>query len=400
MSPKISERGKTQPSSPMRRLEKPFLEAKEKRDRIYQLNIGQPDIETPEEYLNVIKNLKEKVIKYGPSTGLPEYRKTLAKYYQSYGINVGWEDIVVTTGGSEAIIFALSAVCDPGDEVIIPEPFYANYNGFANMAGVKIVPVLSKAETGYALPSIAEIENKITDKTKAIMICNPGNPTGYAYSEEELEQLKTLCKKFSLFLISDEVYREFVYEGKHNSILEKDDFDEYGIITDSLSKRFSLCGARLGCVVSKNKELMSAITRMAQARLCPPTIEQLGAIEVHKLGEEYYSSIRNEYKRRRDTIMKHLNDMEETFCKMPNGAFYMLVKLPIKDCVDFATYMLTEYQLDNETVLISPGNGFYATEGLGMDEIRIAYILNTKDLDRAMVILKEGLKTYRKARGL
>jgi len=243
MSPKISERGKTQPSSPMRRLEKPFLEAKEKRDRIYQLNIGQPDIETPKEYLNVIKNLKEKVIKYGPSTGLPEYRKTLAKYYQSYGINVDWEDIVVSTGGSEAIIFALSAVCDPGDEVIIPEPFYANYNGFANMTGAKIVPVLSKPETGYALPSIAEIENKITDKTKAIMICNPGNPTGYAYSEEELEQLKTLCKKFSLFLISDEVYREFLYEGKHNSILEKDDFDEYGIITDSLSKRFSLCGA-------------------------------------------------------------------------------------------------------------------------------------------------------------
>ncbi len=396
----ISKRGKTQPQSPMRRLEGALLKAKNLRDRIYQLNIGQPDIETPNEYLNVLKNLNEKVIKYGPSAGLPEYRKTLANYYQSYGIDVEWEDIVVTTGGSEAIVFALSAVCDPGDEVIIPEPFYANYNGFANMSGVKIVPVTSNPETGYALPDLEEFEKKVSKRTRAIMICNPGNPTGYAYTKDELEKLKDFCKQHSLFLISDEVYREFVYSGKHNSVLEEKGFEEYGIITDSLSKRFSLCGARLGCVLSKNKEVMNAIKKMAQSRLCPPTIEQLGAIEVHKLGQEYYSKIREEYKLRRDTIMSHLCDMEDTFCKTPNGAFYMLVKLPIKDCIDFATYLLTEFQLDNETVLVAPGNGFYATEGLGMDEIRIAYILNSKDLDRAMVILKEGLKAYRKARGL
>ncbi len=400
MAPTLSKRGNIQPASPMRRLEPILLKAKGERNRIYQLNIGQPDIETPEEYLNVLKNLGEKVIKYGPSAGLPEYRKTLANYYQSYGINVDWEDIVVTTGGSEAIVFAFTAICDPGDEVIIPEPFYANYNGFANMANVNIVPVTSKPENGYALPPIEEIEKKITSKTKAIMICNPGNPTGYAYSKEEIEALKELCKKHNLFLVSDEVYREFVYEGKHNSILEEKGFEEYGIITDSLSKRFSLCGARLGCIVSKNKEVIDSITKMGQARLCPPTIEQMAAIEVHKLGEKYYSSIREEYKRRRDTIMKHLCDMEDTFCKIPNGAFYMLVKLPIKDCIDFATFMLRDFKLDNETVLVAPGNGFYATEGLGMDEVRIAYVLNRKDLERAMTILKEGLKAYRKERGL
>ncbi len=400
MAPKLSKRGNSQPASPMRRLEPVFLQAKKERKRIYQLNIGQPDIETPEEYLNVLKNLNEKVIKYGPSAGLPEYRQTLANYYQSYGINVDWEDIVVTTGGSEAIIFALCAVCDPGDEVIIPEPFYANYNGFANMANVKIVPVTSRPENGYALPSIEEIENKINSKTKAIMICNPGNPTGYAYTVEEIESLKNLCKKHNLFLISDEVYREFVYEGKHNSILEKDGFEEYGIITDSLSKRFSLCGARLGCIVSKNKSIIASITKMGQARLCPPTIEQLAAMEVHKLGETYYSKIREEYKLRRDTIMKHISRMENTFCKLPNGAFYMLVKLPIQDCIDFATFLLKDFHLDNETVLVAPGNGFYATEGLGMDEIRIAYILNQRDLDRAMTILNEGLKAYRESRGL
>ncbi|BBB33260.1 aspB aspartate aminotransferase [Thermotomaculum hydrothermale] len=400
MAPKISIRGTNQPASPMRRLEPLFLQAKEVRKRIYQLNIGQPDIETPEEYLKVIKNLQEKVIKYGPSAGLPEYRKTLANYYRSYGINVDWEDIVVTTGGSEGIIFVLTAICDPEDEVIIPEPFYANYNGFANMANVKLVPVTSKPENGYALPPIEEIEKKVNSKTKAIIICNPGNPTGYAYSEEEIENLKDLCRKHSLFLVSDEVYREFVYEGKHNSILEKEGFEEYGIITDSLSKRFSLCGARLGCVVSKNKDIISSITKMAQARLCPPTIEQLAAIEVHKLGKDYYSKIREEYKLRRDTVMKHIEEIDGAFCKIPNGAFYMLVKLPIKDCINFATYMLKDFELDNETVLVAPGNGFYATQGLGMDEIRIAYILNKNDLDRAMVILKEGLKAYRKERGL
>ncbi len=400
MTPKVSVRGINQPQSPMRRLEGAFLKAKELRDRIYQLNIGQPDIETPKEYLEVIKNLNEKVIKYGPSAGLPEYRKTLAEYYKSYGIEVDWEDIVVTTGGSEAIIFTFAAITDTGDEIIIPEPFYANYNGFGNMASVKIVPVTSKPENGYALPPVEEIEKKITSKTKAIFICNPGNPTGYAYTKEEIESLKNLCKKHNLFLVSDEVYREFVYEGRHNSILEEPGFEEYGIITDSLSKRFSLCGARLGCVVSKNKEFIAAVTKMGQARLCPPTIEQLAAINVHKLGEEYYSKIREEYRKRRDTVIKHVCDMEGAFCKTPNGAFYMLVKLPIKDCVDFASYMLTEFHLDNETVLVAPGNGFYATEGLGNDEIRIAYILNTKDLDRAMVILKEGLKEYRKKRGL
>lgn len=394
MAKDISRRGTRQPASPMRRLEGAFLKVRHERSRIYPLNIGQPDIETPTEYMDVYRNYPEPVIRYGPSGGLPEYRQVLSRYYAANGIPVSADEVLVTTGGSEAIIFAMAAISDPGDEVIIPEPFYANYNGFANMVGVKIVPVTAKAETGYALPPLVDVQAKISDRTRAIMICNPGNPTGYAYSKDEIEALKALCRKHDLFLVSDEVYREFVYEGAHNSILAEPGFEDYGIIVDSLSKRFSLCGARMGQVACKNPQVMDAILKMGQARLCPPTVEQVAAIEVHKLGEPYFNQVRDEYKKRRDVVYDGLMKMDGVFCKRPNGAFYVQARLPVKDAVDFARWMLTEFQEDNETVLVAPGNGFYASEGVGLDEVRIAYIINCEQLARAMELMKKALDAY------
>lgn len=398
MAKDISRRGNAQPASPMRRLEGAFLKVRHERSRIYPLNIGQPDIETPAEYMNVYRNFEGPVIKYGPSGGIPEYRETLAGYYAGCGIDLTAEDILVTTGGSEAIIFVMAAITDPGDEVIISEPFYANYNGFANMVGCKVVPVTAKAENGYALPPIAEIADRITDRTRAIMICNPGNPTGYAYSRDEINALKALCRENDLFLVSDEVYREFVYEGSHNSIMADPGFEDHGIIVDSLSKRFSLCGARMGQVASKNRQVIDAILKMGQARLCPPTVEQYAAMEVHKLGASYFDGVRAEYRKRRDVVFDGLMAMDGVFCKKPNGAFYVQAKLPVKDAFDFASWMLTEFQQDNETVLVAPGNGFYATQGLGMDEVRIAYIINCDELARSMELMKAALQAYPGAR--
>ncbi len=394
MTKSISKRGSVQPASPMRRLEAPYLKMKAVRSRIYPLNIGQPDIATPPAYMDVYRNFPGPTIKYGPSGGLPEYRETLSSYYAKCGISLNPDEILVTTGGSEAIIFVFAAITDPGDEVIVPEPFYANYNGFANMVGARIVPVTSKAETGYALPPISEIESKISSRTRAIMICNPGNPTGYAYTEEEIGILKALCLKHNLFLVSDEVYREFVYDGRHHSIFSKPGFEDHGIIVDSLSKRFSLCGARLGQVASHNKKVIDAILKMGQARLCPPTVEQIAAIEVHKLGEEYFDGIREEYRKRRDTVYDGLMKIDGVFCKKPRGAFYIQTKLPVEDSVKFAHWLLTEFDVNNETVLVAPGNGFYATEGIGLDEIRIAYIIESSQLATAMEILRKGLNVY------
>ncbi len=394
MAKNISMRGVEQPASPMRRLEGAFLKVRHERDHIYPLNIGQPDIETPMEYMNVYRNYPETVIKYGPSGGIPEYREVLAGYYTGLGIDVTADDVLVTTGGSEAIVFVMAAITDPGDEVIISEPFYANYNGFANIVGCKVVPVTAKAEDGYALPPIADIAGRITDRTRAIMICNPGNPTGYAYTKEEIDALKSLCREHDLFLVSDEVYREFVYEGQHNSILAEPGFEDYGIIVDSLSKRFSLCGARMGQVACRNPKVMDAILKMGQARLCPPTVEQVAAMEVHKLGKAYFDQVRDEYSRRRDVVYDGLMAMDGVFCKKPNGAFYVQAKLPVKDAFDFASWMLTQFEDNNETVLVAPGNGFYATPGLGMDEVRIAYIIKCEELARSMELMKAALEQY------
>ncbi|NOY23535.1 MAG: pyridoxal phosphate-dependent aminotransferase [Acidobacteria bacterium] len=394
MTKAISNRGKEQPASPMRRLEAPYLKMKDIRSHIYPLNIGQPDIETPPSYMDVYRNFPGPTIKYGPSGGLPEYRKILSDYYAGCGISLTPDEILVTTGGSEAIIFVFAAITDPGDEVIVPEPFYANYNGFANMVGSRIIPVTSRAETGYALPPISEVELKISPRTRAIMICNPGNPTGYAYTKEEISALKALCLKHDIFLVSDEVYREFVYDGKHHSILSEPGFEEHGIIVDSLSKRFSLCGARLGQVASHNKDVIDAILKMGQARLCPPTVEQYAAMEVHKLGQDYFDGIRKEYQKRRDTVYDGLMKIDGVFCKKPRGAFYIQAKLPVADTIEFAHWLLTEFELENETVLVAPGNGFYATKDIGLDEIRIAYIIESGQLARAMHILGEGLRAY------
>jgi len=398
MTKAISQRGAAQPASPMRRLEGAYLKVRQERSRIYPLNIGQPDIETPDAFRAAYRNFPEKTIKYGPSGGLPEYRQVLADYYAAYGIDVTADQVLVTTGGSEAIVFVMAAIADPGDEVIIPEPFYANYNGFANMTGIRVVPVTSRAETGYALPDVAEIEGKITGRTRAIMICNPGNPTGYAYSSDEIEALKALCVKHDLFLVSDEVYREFVYEGRHHSVLTDPGTADYAIVVDSLSKRFSLCGARLGQVVCRNEAVLDAVLKMGQARLCPPTVEQVAAIEVHKLGMDYFETIREEYRKRRDVVFDGLMAMDGVFCKKPNGAFYMLAKLPVDHAVDFASWMLTEFSDRNETVLVAPGNGFYATPGLGEDEVRIAYIINTGELARAMELMGKALAAYPRRR--
>ncbi|OQX71078.1 MAG: aspartate aminotransferase [Candidatus Cloacimonas sp. 4484_275] len=393
---KLSERAKTIQASPIRKLMPLANRAKEKGIKIYHLNIGQPDIETPQEMLNVYKNYHEKVLAYGPSQGLEIYRRNLVKYYKRHNIEIGEDDIIVTTAGSEAIIFAMMVTCNTGDEIIIPEPFYTNYNGFATMAGVKIVPLTTYAETGFALPENEKIESLITAKTKAIMICNPGNPTGAVYSRQDLERIANIAEKHNLFVISDEVYREFVYDGlTHTSILEFPELENLAIMVDSISKRYSACGARIGCLISKNRELMNAALKFAQARLCPPTIDQLAANAAIDIEEEYFKKILREYDKRRNIVFDELQKIEGVVCIKPKGAFYIIAKLPIEDADDFAAWMLTDFSVDNETVMFAPAQGFYATPDIGKNEIRIAYILNENDLRKAMSIFREGLKKYR-----
>ncbi|MBS9767721.1 MAG: pyridoxal phosphate-dependent aminotransferase [Flavobacteriaceae bacterium] len=392
---RISQKAMNMPQSPIRKLV-PFAEkAKSKGIKVYHLNIGQPDIKTPEVALDAIRNFDETTIEYSHSAGNLAYRKKLAKYYQNIDIQVNEDDILITTGGSEAILFALNTCCDEGDEIIIPEPFYANYNGFATSAGVKVVPITSSIENDFALPKIEEFEKLITDKTRAIVICNPNNPTGYLYSKEELEQLRTLVLKHNLYLFSDEVYREFCYGGHtHFSAMQLEGLEDNVILFDSVSKRYSECGIRIGALVSRNKEVISASLKFAQARLCPPGLGQVAAEASLETPKSYFDEVYQEYISRRDFMVKALNEMEGVYCPEPKGAFYTVVKLPIDDSDKFAQWLLEDFSYEGQTVMVAPASGFYATEGLGKNEVRIAYVLKKEDLAGAMKVLEEALKVY------
>lgn len=393
--PELSNKAALMPASPIRKLV-PFAEAAQKKGvKIYHLNIGQPDIETPDEYWTAIKNYDNKVLEYSHSAGNESYRRKLAAYYNENGINVDFNQILVTTGGSEALLFALYSCLNPGDEIIIPEPFYTNYNSFAVTVGIKIVPVTAKIEDGFALPPISELEKLINDKTRAIMICNPNNPTGYLYSDDELNQLKEIVLKHDLFLFADEVYREMVYDGKtHKSILSIDGLEEHAVVLDSISKRYSACGARIGAIVSKNMALMETVLRFGQARLCPPTLEQAGAEAAINVAPSYFEEIKKEYSARRNLLVASLNKMEGVFCPNPGGAFYAIVKLPIDNSEKFCQWMLEEFSYQGQTVMMAPAPGFYASKNLGIQEVRLAYVLKTSELEKAMECLEMGLKNY------
>ncbi|PCI35547.1 MAG: aspartate aminotransferase [Flavobacteriaceae bacterium] len=395
--PKISTKGLNMPESPIRKLV-PFAEkAKKKGVQVYHLNIGQPDIQTPEVALKAIRENKVNVLAYSMSEGSEQYRSKLAAYYQKNNIDVNAQDIIVTTGGSEALLFALGTVCDHGDEIIIPEPFYANYNGFSTASGVTIKPIMSTIETGFALPEISEFEKLITPKTKAILICNPGNPTGYVYSKEEIEKLAVIVKKHDLFLIADEVYREFIYdkEVKHQSVLSGFGLEKHAIIIDSVSKRYSMCGARIGCIISKNKEVMQTAMKFAQARLSPPTYAQIASEAALDTPESYFTEVIVEYKGRRDTLINALQKIEGVKVANPKGAFYCVVELPVTDADDFAQWLLESFSSNNETIMVAPAAGFYSTPGVGTNQIRIAYVLKKEALIRSVEILKEALNLYR-----
>ncbi|MDD3236284.1 MAG: pyridoxal phosphate-dependent aminotransferase [Candidatus Cloacimonetes bacterium] len=393
----LSKRALEIQASPIRKLMPYAGDAKARGIKVYHLNIGQPDIPTPQEMIDVYHNFSDKVLAYGPSQGLEVYREGLVKYYQHQGIELKTNDIIITTAGSEAITFAMMVVGEVGDEIIVPEPFYTNYNGFATMAGINLTPLTTYAETGFALPDDKTIEALINPKTKAIMLCNPGNPTGTVYSKAELFRIAAIAKKHDIFLISDEVYREFIYDGKvHTSIMEVPDFAENAILVDSVSKRYSACGARIGCIVSKNKALMDAVLKFAQARLCPPTVDQLAANACVYLKDEYFEQLKEEYQARRDLVMSELEQIPGIVCKKPEGAFYIVAKLPIEDAEHFIIWLLKEYQLNNETVMAAPAEGFYATPGLGRNELRLAYILCKEDLKKAMHIFRSGLAEYQK----
>jgi len=395
----ISTRALEIQASPIRKLMPYAAEAKKKGIKVYHLNIGQPDIETPAEMLAAYHEFSEKVLAYGPSQGLDVYRQGLVQYYSKHGISLQENEIIVTTAGSEAIVFAMLVVCNEGDEIIVPEPFYTNYNGFATMAGVILKPLTTYAETGFALPSDSEIEAVIGTRSKAIMLCNPGNPTGTVYSRDEIFRVAELAKKHGLYVISDEVYREFVYDGaSHTSIMDIPGFEEQAIMVDSISKRYSACGARIGCIISKNKMLMDAVLKFAQARLCPPTIDQLAANACVHLPDEYIDNIRTEYQARRDLVFAELQKIPGVVCRKPQGAFYICVKLPVDDAEDFVIWLLKDFQVDGETVMTAPAEGFYATPGLGRSELRIAYILNREDLGKAMHIFRKGFEQYQQSK--
>ncbi len=395
--PKISTKGQQMPESPIRKLV-PYSEiAKKKGHKVYHLNIGQPDIKTPEVALNAVKNADITVLEYSHSAGFESYRNKLSQYYQTHGLPINVSDIIITTGGSEALLFAMGSTMDQGDEIIIPEPFYANYNGFSTASGVKVVPVISTIDEGFALPPIAAFEKLITPKTKAILICNPGNPTGYLYSKEEILQLAEIVKKHDLFLIADEVYREFIYDGEdHFSIMNVPGLEENAIMIDSVSKRYSMCGARIGCIVSKNKDVMATAMKFAQARLSPPTFAQIASEAALETPQSYFDDVITEYKDRRDTLISELQKIEGVKVATPKGAFYCIAKLPVKNADDFAQWLLESYDLNGETVMVAPAAGFYSTPGVGLDEVRIAYVLKKEDLIRSVEILKEALKAYNK----
>ncbi|HRT59387.1 MAG TPA: pyridoxal phosphate-dependent aminotransferase [Candidatus Syntrophosphaera sp.] len=394
---KLSQRALDIQASPIRKLMPHAVAARQRGLKVYQLNIGQPDIPTPQLMLDAYHSFSEKVLAYGPSQGLDPYRKGLVDYYARQNIPLKDNQIIVTTAGSEAVTFAMMVVAEAGDEIIVPEPFYTNYNGFATMAGITIRPLLTLAETGFQLPGDEAIEALITPKTKAIMICNPGNPTGTVYSREDIFRLGGLAKKHGLFVISDEVYREFIYEGRqHTSILHVPGLEEHAVMVDSVSKRYSACGARIGCIVSRNQALMDATLKFAQARLCPPTVDQLAALACVPLGDEFFRPLIAEYQARREIVYNALMEIPGVVCVKPQGAFYILVKLPVDDCEKFIVWMLDEFQIDGETVMGAPGEGFYATPGLGRNEMRLAYVLNEAELCKAMHIFSRGFEEYKK----
>ncbi|RYY38075.1 MAG: pyridoxal phosphate-dependent aminotransferase [Sphingobacteriaceae bacterium] len=393
--PEISQKGHLMPASPIRKLT-PFADkAKQDGKKVFHLNIGQPDIETPEGMLNAIKNIDFNIWAYTPSEGTLSYRQKLTEYYNKLGYNITSEDIIVTTGGSEAITIAMMTCLDAGDEVIIPEPFYANYNGFANQGGVVVKPILSHIENGFALPPISEFEKLITDKTKAIFICSPNNPTGYLYTKEELKALKELCLKHDLFLFSDEAYREFCYDGRtFTSPMHLDGLEENVIVLDTVSKRYSACGARLGCLITKNKNVWTTALKFAQARLSPGMVEQIAGEAAVDTPDEYFEAVNTEYTARRDTLVTALNNMDGVYCTSPGGAFYIVARLPIDNADKFCQWLLESYTYENQTIMLAPATGFYSTPGAGINEVRFAYVLNVDDLKKAMKVLEEALKVY------
>jgi len=393
--PKISAKGLSMPESPIRKLV-PFAEnAKKRGTQVIHLNIGQPDISTPEIALKAIRNFEPNVIAYSHSAGNQSYREGLAHYYQNVGINVDHTQILVTTGGSEAISIALNTIMDKGDEIIIPEPFYANYNGFSTAADITVKPITSSIDNGFALPSISKFEKLITPNTKAILICNPGNPTGYLYTKDELNALKKIVLKHDLFLIADEVYREFTYDGKkHTSVLEINELDQNTILIDSVSKRYSMCGARVGCMVTKNKEVLETALKFAQARLSPPSLGQVAGEAALNTPKSYFTEVIDEYVNRRNLLIEGLNKIDGITCPNPSGAFYCIAQLPIDDADKFAKWLLEEFSWNNKTVMVAPAQGFYSTPEIGKQQIRIAYVLNLEELQNAINILEEALKIY------
>jgi len=390
----ISQRGEQMPPSPIRKLV-PFAEAAKKRGtQVYHLNIGQPDIPTPPSILDAVKHTSIKVLEYSHSAGNETYRRKLTGYYKKVGIDVTYDQIMITTGGSEAIMFGFITCLNPGDEVIIPEPFYANYNGFACAAGVKVVPVTSQIESGFALPPIEAFEKVITPKTKAILICNPNNPTGYLYSKEELLALKEICLKYNLYLFSDEAYREFCYDGDYVSAMHLEGLEQHVVLMDTISKRYSACGARLGAFVTKNKAVYDAAMKMAQARLSPPGLAQIMGEAAVDLPDDYFETTKTEYIARRNLLVTRLNQMEGVFCPKPGGAFYAIARLPIDDSDKFCQWLLESFSHEGATVMLAPATGFYGTPGLGMNEVRLAYVLNLESLNKAMDCLERALKEY------
>lgn len=393
--PQISNKGNQMPASPIRKLV-PYAEgAKSKGRKVYHLNIGQPDIKTPDVALEAIRNIKETVIEYSHSAGNESYRRKLAEYYKKIGIDVDYTEILITTGGSEALLFAFQSTLNPGDEVIIPEPFYANYNAFATMAGIKLVPVTAKIEDGFALPPIEKFNELINEKTKGIIVCNPSNPTGYLYSKEELIQLAEIAEKHDLYIYSDEVYREFCYDGNtHFSAMNLKNIEQNVILIDSVSKRYSSCGTRIGALISKNCEVLSTALKFAQARLSPPSFGQIAGEASLDTPKEYFEEVYAEYIERRNFMVNALNNIEGVVCPKPKGAFYTIVKLPVDNSEKFCQWILSDFEYNNQTVMMAPASGFYSTPGLGINEVRIAYVLKIEDLEKAMVVLEKALLAY------
>lgn len=392
----ISRRGQTVQASPIRKF-KPYADAAIADGvKIFFLNIGDPDIPTPKPILDAVRSFNDPILGYGPAQGFLELRQAIAGYFKDYGISLKADNVLITLGGSEAILMAFATVADPGDEIIIPEPFYTNYNGYASLAALKVVPLTLKVEDGFRLPPAEEFEAKITPRTRAIVLCSPNNPTGTVYTAEELGRVVKLAVKHNLFIIGDEVYKEFVYNGRrHISLLEFEEARDRVIVVDSISKRFSCCGARVGAAITRNDQVYAAMLKFAQARLCPPTIEQRAAIAAYKMGMSYFEPVRREYERRRDVLFEGLSAIPGVVVRKPEGAFYMSVRVPIRDTEKFVTWMLTDFRLDGQTVMVAPESGFYGTPGKGKDEIRAAYVLNEDDLRRALVVFRAGLEKYK-----